>query len=94
MHRSSKDMPIPQPEHNNMVFSSRGDANKVLTPLKEIARKYEYATVMDLYDLVGMTGNFSYDHLGWYDLSEVHVLKVSEGYKLDLPEPSTIKARP
>ena len=48
------------------------------------------ATIGDLYDLVGMTGDFTDNKWGWDNLSRASTTRVRDGYILVLPRPVVI----
>ena len=41
---------------------------------------------MDLYDLVGVSGDFTANNFGWTDLRSARVVRSREGFILDFPE--------
>lgn len=69
------------------IFDSRGEAEKVLDVLSEIVAEYQTASVADLCGLVGITGEWTDNKWGWYDLGDASVKRVHGGYILDLPKP-------
>lgn len=75
--------------HNfdEIILSSRGEAEEVLSHLVDLTIDYGQASVSDLYDLVGITGNFTDNKYGWTDLSSASVSRAREGYLLNLPRP-------
>ena len=76
--------------HNfsEIILSSRAEAEMVLDKLQDRVNKYEQATVNDLYDLVGITGDFTDEKYGWTDLTSANVRRLrSDQYLLDLPSP-------
>jgi len=79
--------------HNfgEVILSSRGEAEHVLDSLIALIDDYGVATVSDLYDLVGITGNFTDDKWGWYELRGSHVSRIREGYLINLPQTSAIE---
>lgn len=79
--------------HNfdEIVLGSRQEAELVLSKLEETLRAYDVATVAELYDLVGITGNFADDKWGWTDLSDSSVRPIrGGGYILNLPRTEPI----
>lgn len=74
--------------HNfgEVILATRGEAEDVLDRLTALIDTYAVATVSDLYDLVGITGNFTDDKWGWYDLRGSTVTRVREGYLINLPQ--------
>lgn len=75
--------------HNfdDIVLESRGEAEEVLSGLVDLIEEYGMASVADLYELVGVTSNFTDNKYGWINLSNASVSRVREGYLLDLPRP-------
>jgi len=72
-------------DFDEIVLSSRDEAEEVLDRLRDLIEKYEVATVSDLYDLVGITGSFTDDRWGWYNLKDASWKRVREGFLLVLP---------
>lgn len=77
--------------YDNVVFDGRGDAEVVLEQMNEIISNYGMVSVADLYELSGMTGNFTDNRYGWYDLRTATVLRGRDGYELQLPRPQPLK---
>lgn len=77
-------------DFDEIILASRVEAEEVIERLFDLVAKYESATVADLYDLVGITGNYTDDKWGWYDLRGADVRRVRHGYLLDLPRPEPL----
>lgn len=77
---------------DDIVLDSRGDAEEVLSQLSDLAYDYGQASVADLYDLVGISANFTDEKYGWFkgDLRTAGVSRVRDGYLLELPRPSRL----
>lgn len=73
-------------DFRDIILGSRSEAEQVLNNLVEIAMSYGSATIADLYDLVGITGNFTDNKYGWFDLGDASIRRVREGYLLELPK--------
>lgn len=78
-------------DFDEIVLGSRGEAEQVIERLTDLVSTYDVATVSDLYDMVGITGSFTDDKWGWYDLREAQVTRIREGYLLSLPKTSEIE---
>lgn len=78
-------------DFNEIVIASRPEAQKVLDDITAAIEQFDVATVSDLYDLVGITGSFQDDKWGWYDLRGARIVRVREGYLLDLPKPEPVE---
>ena len=78
--------------HNfdEIVIQSRIEAETILDSLRLLIEKYEVATVTDLYKCVGITADFTDNDWGWYDLSGAAVVRIREGYLVDLPGPEPL----
>lgn len=77
-------------DFDEIILASRVEADEVIDRLFDLVSKYETATVADLYDLVGITGNYTDDKWGWVDLRGADVRRVRNGYLLDLPRPEPL----
>lgn len=78
-------------DFDEIILATRAEANEVLERLFDLVSKYESATVADLYDLVGVTGSYTDDKWGWFDLRGADVTRVRHGYLLDLPKPEPLE---
>ena len=72
-------------EFSEVILETRGEAEDVIDGLRILIEQYEVATVADLYDLLGASGNFTDNQWGWYDLRSASVRHVRQGYLLVLP---------
>lgn len=77
-------------DFDEIILSTRVEADEVIDRLFDLIAKYESATVADLYDLVGISGSYTDDKWGWLDLRGGGVTRVRNGYLLDLPKPEPL----
>lgn len=77
--------------YDDIILDSRGDAEEVLDRLNELIDTYKIASVADLYDLVGISGNYTDNRYGWTNLSNAYVDRTRDGYQLKLPRALPIK---
>lgn len=77
-------------DFDEIVLETRGDAEIVIEKLRDTLAQYDVVTVADLYDLVGITGSFTDNKWGWYNLRDARVSPVRGGYLLDLPGTTAI----
>jgi hypothetical protein len=73
-------------DFGEIVLETRGEAEEVLSALVDLTIDYDQATVADLYDLVGITSNFTDNKYGWTDLRNSSVSRVRGGYLINLPK--------
>jgi hypothetical protein len=79
-----------QHDFDEIVLTSRVEAEEVIDKLFEVVSRYGTATVADLYELVGLPSSHTDNKWGWSDIRGAGVSRVREGFLLDLPEPQFI----
>lgn len=72
--------------YDDIILESRGEAEEVLTRLCEAIDTYTVVSVADLYDLVGVSGNYTDNKYGWTNLRNADIIRVKDGYLLKLPK--------
>lgn len=75
----------------NIILDDRGEAEAVLDRLDEMIATYGFASVSDLYDLVGVTGEYTDCKYGWYNISTAKPVRVPDGYILKMPNVRVIE---
>lgn len=80
----------PRYNYEDIILEYRGEAEEVLDRLNECIEIYKVARVADLYDLVGKTGTYTDNNYGWTNLSTAKVVRVNDGYWLDMPKAKPI----
>jgi hypothetical protein len=79
-----------QHDFSDIIIQSRAEAEDVLDGLRNLIHQYEVASVSDFYGLVGLTGEFTDDKWGWYDLRSASIRAIRGGYVLMLPRTQPI----
>lgn len=76
----------------DIVFSTRAEAETVLFKLQEQAKIYGSARVSDLYELSDLACSYLMDRYIWLpnSLRGINVVSVTDGYMIDLPPASLI----
>jgi hypothetical protein len=77
-------------DFDEIVLSSRREAEDVIDRLFDLVGQYGSATVSDLYELVGLPSTHTDNKWGWEDARGAGVTRVRNGYLLDLPEPEPL----
>jgi hypothetical protein len=73
-------------DYDDILFETRGDADLVLDQLESAIASYGIASVADLYDLAGITcRSYTANKYGWTDIRSAKVVRVRDGYILQLP---------
>lgn len=74
--------------YDDIYFDDRRDAEAVLMQMDECIDRYGRVSVMDLYDLVGITGEYTDAKFGWTNLHSAEVVRDMNGkYKIKLSRP-------
>lgn len=80
-----------RPVPSELVLVSGAEALQVLDRMREILASYSAITLGDFYDLVGIDSTYVDFHKGWRSLDDVHIVPVTDGYTIVLPEPEELK---
>lgn len=74
-------------DYDEVSIPTRGEAERVLDRMTESVEVYGVVSVADLYDLVGVTSNFTDNKYGWtkHNFRGVDIRRVHDGYALNLP---------
>lgn len=75
---------------DDIILSSRGEAEEVLSRMEEIIDVYKIVSVADLYDLIGETCDYTGNRYGWTSIRSAEPVRVRDGYKLNLPKAKPI----
>lgn len=70
---------------DDIIFDSRGEAENVLCAMEEEIDNYGIVSVGDLYELVGISGNYTDNKYGWTNLRAAVVSRTRDGYVIKLP---------
>lgn len=71
--------------YDDVIIEDRGEAEEVLTRMSELIETYGTVSVADMYDLMGVTPEFTDNNYGWTDIRSAEVRRVREGYILKMP---------
>ena len=76
---------LPSGDVGDIGLPLREDAEMVLDGLIEKIDRHRFATVRDLYTLLGWRTDYTDEYRGWSQLGEVQIIQTREGYILRLP---------
>lgn len=78
--------------YDDVLIDNRGEAHEVLARMDELIMEYGMVSVADFYDLVGVTGNYTDNKYGWYDIRSAQVVRTRDGsYMIKLPRAVQLK---
>lgn len=73
--------------YDDIIVADRGEAEEVLSRMDELIDQYGVVSVGDLYDLVGLTGNYTDQKYGWTNIRTAEPQRLRDGgYVLKLPK--------
>lgn len=72
-------------EMNDIILTSREEADLVLERLNDILENYQVVSLADLYVLLGLETSFIDNKWGWTYLNNATVRQIRQGYLLELP---------
>lgn len=76
----------PGYSYDDIVLENRREAEEVLMRMDEVIETYKVASVLDLYDLVGLPTTPTDNKYGWTNLRNAKVVPVRDGFWLQLPK--------
>lgn len=74
-------------DYQDIVLGSRALAEETIDQMNELISRFGKVSIADLFDIVGITGEFTDNAYGWQNLNGARVDRVPEGYILVLPRP-------
>jgi hypothetical protein len=77
-------------DFKELVMQTRPEAEEVLSSMYRLLETYNVVTVNDFYGICDVTGSFADEKYGWTDLRGSHVIRVRNGYIVDLPAPEVL----
>lgn len=77
--------------YDDIILETRGEAEEVLARMDEIMEEYDIVRVADLYDLVGLTGEYTDNKYGWTNIRNAKVERVRDGYRISMPRALPIR---
>ena len=84
--------PIRTTSYEDVSFETRGEAEEVLSAMDDLLASYQLVRVADLYDLAGLSCNYTDNNYGWTDISaaRVELSRASNRYEIRMPRPMPI----
>ena len=79
-----------QDSYDAIVFETRGDAEEVLYRMEELLERFDVVSVADLFDMAGISCQYTDNKYGWTDLRNAHVERVRDGYIISLPRATSL----
>lgn len=74
----------------DVILDTRQEANEVLNRMEELIDSYKKVSVMDLYDLLGKSCDYTCNNYGWTSVRAAEVIRARDGYLIKFPKPMPI----
>lgn len=71
--------------YDDILFETRGDAEEILYRMEELVDRFGLVSVADLFDMAGISGNYTDNKYGWKSLGNAQVVRERDGYVIRLP---------
>ncbi len=73
--------------YGDIILNNISEVEEVISRMDELISTYGLVSVADLYDLIGVTGNYTDNKYGWTDIRSTAPVRLREGgYLLKLPK--------
>jgi hypothetical protein len=72
--------------YDDIILDDRRDAEEVLSHMNDVIDEYDAVTVGDLFDMVGISSDYTDNKYGWTNISSARVERTRDGWRLDLPK--------
>ena len=89
--RSDRERSASGYSYDDITLDTRAEAETVLSRMDELMDEYGIVRVADLYDLVGVTGEYTDNHYGWTNIRNAEVVRARDGYRIKMPRPLPIR---
>lgn len=79
------------PTYDEIVVPTKAAAEQILDDLEAIIGRFGHATINDLYEMVSIAGEPTYNNYGWTSLKGADIGIVRDGYLIKMPRAVLIK---
>ena len=73
--------------NDDVILDSRVEAEEVLEVLNEYIDEFGMVSLLEFYESVGKTSNYTDSKYGWFDLKSASISRTRDGYLIKLPRP-------
>ena len=73
-------------DYDDIVFNTRGEAERALSQMGDIIDSYGVVSIADLYEMADLSAPHTYQRYGWTSLRNAEAVRVRDGYMLKLPK--------
>lgn len=77
--------------YDDVILETRGEAEEVIDAMNDIIDVYGMVSIADLYELVGVTGQFTDNNYGWTNIRTAEPVRTPDGYIIKLPRAKSLR---
>lgn len=79
--------------HNfdDIIIQTRVEAEEVIDRMFDLIAKYDFVSVSELSELLGLPSDYTDEKYGWTDIRGAGIQRVPSGYQLKLPRPEPLE---
>ena len=80
------DQPSGRFDYDDIIYPSRGEAERVKKEMIDMCERYGIVTVADMYDMSDLTAPYTSNGYGWSNVRKAEVVRTRDGYVIKLPK--------
>lgn len=73
-------------QYEDIIVETRGEAESVLERMDELVSMYGMVSVADMYDLMGVTAQYTDNNYGWTNIRAAEIRRIRDGYVIKMPK--------
>lgn len=73
-------------DYDDIIYEHRGDAEAVLTQMRDAIERYGIVSVADMYDMANEPAPYTGFRYGWTSIRTAEVVRGRDGYTIKLPK--------
>lgn len=79
------------PSFDDIIIPTRVEAEEVIDRMFDLIAKYDFVSVSELCELLGLPSDYTDEKYGWVDIRNSGLIRVPNGYQLKLPRPEPLE---
>lgn len=83
--------PLTNKQFESPIFETRREADNILSDMMKIIEDYGVVTLLEVNDLLCISGCYTDKYYGWTDISGATLVAAKNGYTINLPMALLIK---
>lgn len=72
--------------YDDLIFSSRQDAQNVLNQMYDVLDRYGFVRVADMMELAGVSFQYTDNYYGWNSMNTAEIIRTRDGWVIKMPK--------